>query len=76
MLNPIVNTSGKYVVIGDKKGNLIYILNQSGCCGKIETTKPILQVKIADQGTVAVLMEEDGVGYLKLYDKTGCAKID
>lgn len=71
MLNPIVNTSGKYVVIGDKKGNLIYILNQSGCCGKIETTKPILQVKIADQGTVAVLMEEDGVGYLKLYDKTG-----
>ena len=46
MLNPIVNTSGKYVVIGDKKGNLIYILNQSGCCGKIETTKPILQVKI------------------------------
>jgi len=71
MTNPIVAISGKYVAIGDKKGTLIYILDQSGCCGKIETTKAIVQVKIASQGTVAVLMEDDGVGYLKLFDKTG-----
>lgn len=71
MLNPIVALSDKYIAIGDKKGNLIYILNKDGCCGKVETTKPIVQVKVANQGTVAVLMEENGVGYLKLYDKSG-----
>ncbi len=30
-----------------------------------------MRVKIAEQGTVALLLEENGVSYLKLCDKTG-----
>lgn len=71
MTDPMVVTSDKYVAIGDKNGNLIYIMDKEGLCGKVETTKPMQRIQIASQGTVAVLMEEDGVSYLKLCDKEG-----
>lgn len=71
MNNPIVVMSEKYAAIGDEKGTLVYIFDRNGLCGKIETTKPIIRVKIAEQGTVALLLEENGVSYLKLCDKTG-----
>lgn len=71
MADPMVITSGKYVAIGDKKGSLIYILDKNGLCGKIETTKPIMRIKLANQGTIAILMEDNGVGYLKVCDKSG-----
>ncbi len=63
--------SAKYAAIGDEKGTLVYIFDKDGLCGKIETTKPIVRVKIAEQGTVALLLEENGVSYLKLCDKAG-----
>lgn len=71
MTDPMVVASDKYVAIGDKNGNLIYIMDKEGLCGKVETTKPMQRIQIASQGTVAVLMEEDGVSYLKLCDKKG-----
>lgn len=71
MSNPIVVTSGKYVAIADQKGSMVYILDEEGLCGKIETTKPIMRIKLADQGTVAILMEDSGVGYLRVCDRSG-----
>lgn len=71
MADPMVATSGKYVAIGDKKGSLVYVLNDDGLCGKIETTKPIMRIKLADQGIIAILMEDNGVGYLRICDKSG-----
>lgn len=71
MADPMVVTSGKYVAIGDKKGSLVYVLNDDGLCGKIETTKPIMRIKLADQGIIAILMEDNGVGYLRICDKSG-----
>ena len=37
----------------------------------IETATPIERVCVARQGTVAVLMKEDDVSYVRLYDKKG-----
>ena len=71
MSDPVVVMSAKYAAIGDEKGTLVYIFDKDGLCGKIETTKPIVRVKIAEQGTVALLLEENGVSYLKLCDKAG-----
>ena len=42
-----------------------------GPCGQIKTTMPIQRVQVANQGTVAILMERDGTGYIHVYDKTG-----
>ena len=32
---------------------------------------PIQRVSVAKQGTIAVLMESEGISYLQLYDKEG-----
>lgn len=71
MSNPIVDICGNYLVIYDKKGNDIYILNKGGLVHSIETNYPITQVSIAGQGTIAVLMDNQSKGLLSLYDKEG-----
>lgn len=71
MQSPQVDTCGDYVAVADQKGKKIYIMNVSGPCGEIDTNRPIRQVHVANQGMVAVLMEEDGIGYIQLYDKKG-----
>lgn len=71
MSNPIVDICGNYLVIYDKQGKDIYILNKSGLVHKVETNYPITQVSVAGQGTVAVLMENQSKGLLSLYDKEG-----
>lgn len=71
MENPMVDLSKKYIAIGDKGGNRAYILDKEGLCGKIETTKPIVRIKVANQGTLAILMEDEGVGYIKICDNSG-----
>ena len=71
MSNPTVDICGNYVVIYDKKGKGIYILNKNGLLQEIETNYPITQVSIAGQGTIAVLMDNQSKGLLNLYDKEG-----
>lgn len=69
--SPILDICEDYIAIADKKGKKIYIMDRSGPCGEVETNRPIQQVHVANQGTVAVLMEEKGVGYIQLYNKNG-----
>lgn len=71
MQMPVVDTCEGYVVIADKKGDQIYIMDTSGPCGEIKTTMPIQRVQVANQGMVAILMEQDGTGYIQVYDKEG-----
>lgn len=71
MSNPTVDICGNYLVIYDKKGKDIYILNKNGLVHSIETNYPITQVSVAGQGTIAVLMDNQSKGLLSLYDKEG-----
>lgn len=71
MQSPIVDICEKFVAIADLQGNQIYIMDTTGVQGQIETSKPIETVCIANQGTVAVLTQEEGTGYLELYNKNG-----
>ena len=71
MSNPTVDICGNYLVIYDKKGKDIYILNNSGLVYHKETNHPIIQVSAASQGTIAVLLDNQSKGLLSLYDKEG-----
>lgn len=71
MQSPILDTCEKYVAIAERKGKMIYIMDVTGPCGEIQTNRPIQQIHVANQGMVAVLMEEQGTGYIQLYDKEG-----
>ena len=66
-----VDNSESYVAIADKKGDRVYIMDAAGPCGELKTSMPIQRVVTASQGMVAVLMEQDGTGYIQLYDKSG-----
>lgn len=71
MQSPVVDTCEDYAVIADKNGENIYIMNLLGPCGEIKTTMPIQRVQVANQGIVAILMEQNGTGYIHMYDKEG-----
>lgn len=71
MDDPTYEMRGSYVAIYERGGMQIYILDTVNLYGSIQTTMPIQKVSIASQGTVAILMENEGTSYLQLYDKTG-----
>lgn len=71
MKDPIVDICEQYLAVCDNSGNKIYIMNKDGLQGEVDSRFPIKKISVAGQGTVAVLMEEDGVNYIDYYDKEG-----
>lgn len=71
MTSPVIEMCEDYLTVYDQSGTEIYIMTEAGLQEKIETSKPIQKVCIAEQGTIAVLMKENDVSYVKLYDKKG-----
>ncbi len=71
MQDTLVDECEDYVVFAEKGGNHVYILNSQKLQGSFETTMEIVAVRVANQGTVAILMEKDQTSYIRLYDKEG-----
>lgn len=71
MQMPMLDICESYVAVADQKGKKIYIMDQEGPCGEIDTNRAIAQLCVANQGVVAVLMEDKGTGYIELYDREG-----
>lgn len=69
--NPCVRICGDYVAVAALRGNEVYIFNKSGYQGELKTQYPIQELCIAGQGVVAVLMEDNGENYIKMYDVFG-----
>lgn len=76
MQEPIISTCEEYVAVAEQKGNIIYVLNSEGLQGEIEALKPIRQIRVANQGVVAVLMEDDTANYIYCYDRSGKLLVD
>ena len=64
-------TCGNYLAIGDIGSNQIRIFNQNGQVGSIVTSYPILDLDVASQGVVSVIMAENGANYISLYSSNG-----
>lgn len=71
MSSPKVDICEKYLAVYDIGGTEIYVMNKAGLVKKIEMAKPIVTVKIAKQGSIAVLMKQAGVSYVRLYNTDG-----
>ena len=71
MQNPIVDVCKDYVAVGDYKKSKIYVLNNEGKQGEIDTTLPIQNLCVSGTGNVAVILEEGDVTWVKLYNKEG-----
>lgn len=71
MKEPMADVCEDYVALADRGGTEIYIMNQAGMQGKIETPMNISRISVANQGVVAVWMESDGENYIRMYDQNG-----
>lgn len=71
MQNPMVDICGDYVALGDYKGTKIYIMNSEGSQGQIDTTLPVQRFSVASNGNIAVVLEEDDITWVRLYNKEG-----
>lgn len=71
MQKPQVKICEDCVAIGDINGNNIYIFNQTGSIGKVDTSLVISQIEVASNGAVAAVLEDNEANYINMYSKEG-----
>ncbi|SCZ80563.1 DUF5711 family protein [Pseudobutyrivibrio xylanivorans] len=71
MTNPAIDTCGNYIIAYDKKGSEVDIFSNKGFVNQISTNIPVIDARVAGQGTVALLLQENNTSYIQMYDKTG-----
>lgn len=65
--NPQIDICEDYIAVADKGGYDIYVFDGTNSGKKITVTLPILQVQVARQGVIAVLMEDKDSNVIQLY---------
>lgn len=68
MKQPQVDTCGDYVVVADVTGKQFYVYNGGDEGTSIETNLPIVRAKVAKQGVVAVLLQDEDSNVLNIYN--------
>lgn len=71
MQSPIIHSNGEYVVAGDYKGNVIYVMDGNGPCATITCNKIIVDVNISKGGVVIATLDDSSVTWLELYKSDG-----
>ncbi len=65
---PITDICGQYVAIAEQGGKEVYIYNGSDEGTVIEMPLPVTMLRVASQGVVAVVLEDEGSDVIALYD--------
>lgn len=71
MQDPIADVCKKYIAVADRGGRQVRIYNEEGEAGSFSTLYDITKIQVASQGVTAVLMEEEELIYIQLFDKEG-----
>lgn len=71
MQNPIVDMCQNVVAIGDYNGRNIYVMDTAGVMGSITTNKPMRDFCVANNGVVAVVLDDTDTTWIYLYDAKG-----
>lgn len=71
MQQPITSVSGDVIAIANKSGYSVYIMNTKGVMGTIETMLPIHSISAAENGEVAVVLNDTKATWIRLYTAEG-----
>lgn len=71
MKDPIIAKSSDYIAIADRQGKSIYIYDEKGRVGAVNTTLDISRISLADSGVLVALMEDDTSTSIQFYSKEG-----
>lgn len=71
MNNPVVATCENTVALGDKGGTAIYVFQEKGLKGEIQTARPIEKISVSKQGIVATILKDEESPLVICYDAEG-----
>lgn len=64
------------IVVADKGGNTIIVLDQKGLKGEMQTTLPIEKVCVSKQGIVCAILKNDSTPKIVCYDAAGNSLVE
>jgi hypothetical protein len=68
---PCVVVDGTTVAVGGYGDHLIYVMNESGRIGEINTNLPIRNLCVAEAGYVGAVLDDNDVYWIYIYDVNG-----
>lgn len=71
MQRPIVRINENSVAVGDYNGNVIYVMDENGKKGEVDTNLPIRDFCVSATGIVAAVLEDTNVTRLSVYSSNG-----
>lgn len=71
MQNPIADVNGSRAVIADSEGTSLYICDKKGVTGTVTTSYSIIKVRIAANGMVAAILDNDENIWINFYNSDG-----
>ncbi len=71
MQNPMVRINGKVAAIADYNGHTIYVVDDTGPMGEIDTGMPIRTICVSQSGVVAAVLDDSEVNAIYIYNSTG-----
>lgn len=71
MTNPSAEINGENILVFDKKGNEADFLNKNGLITTVKTQMPIIDGSVSAKNYFAILLQENNVSYVRLYDNYG-----
>lgn len=71
MQNPMVKINGKVAAIADYNGRTIYVVDDTGSMGEIDTGMPIRTICISQSGVVAAVLDDSEVNAIYVYNSAG-----
>lgn len=71
MQTPIVDVCENAAVVAEQQGTQVYVFDQDGLKGQFQTSMPIEKVRVAKQGVVAAILEDEEVTWVNFYQSSG-----
>ena len=71
MSNPMIDFKGDSIAIADKGGTSIFVFEEKGLKGEIQTTRPIEKISVSGQGVVSAILKDEQTPLVMCYDAKG-----
>lgn len=76
MKSPRIIQNDVYLVVADIGGNEIFLFDEKGKLEEYTMPYPICDIELAEQGVIAVVLEDQKTNYIQIYDKEGKQIVD
>lgn len=76
MKSPKIVKNDTYLVVADIGGNGVFLFNEKGKLEDYTMPYPICDIELCEQGVIGVVLEDEKINYIQLYDREGGQIVD